>query len=116
VTRDFATLWRAADKVVFSKTLATVSSANTRLERSFDADAIRRMKSLADRDISVGGPNLATQAFRDGLIDECHLFLTPIIVGGGNHAFPTNVRLTLDLLDKRRFGNGVVHLHYGVRN
>jgi dihydrofolate reductase len=110
--RDYADIWRAADKIVYSRSLDTVSSARTRLERSFDPDAVREMKASAERDLSVGGPDLAAQAIKAGLVDECHLFVTPILVGGGKQAFPDKVRLKLDLLDERRFGNGVVHLHY----
>jgi dihydrofolate reductase len=112
VIQDYAEIWRAADKVVYSKTLETVSSARTRLERDFDPEAVREMKAQAGRDISVGGSDLAAQAIRAGLVDEYHLFLTPVAVGGGNPALPDNVRLRLELLDERRFGNGVVHLHY----
>jgi dihydrofolate reductase len=112
VVRDFAEIWRAADKVVYSKTLQTVSSARTRTERDFDAEAVRRMKVTARRDISVGGPNLAAQAIEAGLVDECHLYFTPIVVGGGTRSLPNDVRVKLELLDERRFGNGVVHLHY----
>jgi dihydrofolate reductase len=111
-TRDFAEIWQAADKIVYSRTLATVSSARTRIERAFDPDAVRQLKSLAQRDITVGGPDLAAQAFRAGLVDECHLFLTPILVGGGNPSLPSHVRLKLELLDERRFASGVVYLHY----
>jgi dihydrofolate reductase len=110
--QDFAGIWQAADKIVYSKTLEMVSSAKTRIERDFDPDAVRQMKAAADRDISVGGPDLATQAIKAGLVDEYHLFLTPIIVGGGQQSLPDNVRLELELLEERRFGNGVVHLHY----
>jgi dihydrofolate reductase len=114
VTQDFAELWRAADKIVYSRTLETASSARTRIERDFDPEAVRQIKAAAGRDISVGGPDLAAQAFRAGLVDECHLFLSPIVVGGGKRSLPDNVRLELELLDERRFGNGVVHLHYGA--
>jgi len=113
--QDFAQIWQAADKVVYSKTLDTASSARTRIERDFDPEAVRQMKAAAGRDISVGGPDLAAQAFRAGLVDEWHLFLAPIVVGGGKRALPDNVRLELELLDERRFGNGVVQLHYGAR-
>jgi dihydrofolate reductase len=113
--RDYAEIWRAADKIVYSKSLETVSSASTRLERDFDPGSIRRMKALAGPDISVGGPDLAAQAIEAGLVDECHLFLTPIVVGGGKRSLPNNVRMMLELLDERRFGNGVVHLHYRTR-
>jgi dihydrofolate reductase len=110
--RDYAEIWQAADKIVYSKTLETVSSARTRIERDFDPDAVRQLKASAGRDISVGGPDLAAQAFKAGLVDEFHLFLSPVVVGGGNHSLPDKVRLKLELLDERRFGNGVVHLHY----
>jgi dihydrofolate reductase len=114
VVRDFAEIWRAADKVVYSKTLQTVSSANTRIERDFDPEAVRRMKATTGRDMSVGGPNLAAQAIEAELVDECHLLLTPIVVGGGTPSLPNGVRVKLELLDERRFGNGVVHLHYRI--
>ena len=113
--RDFAQIWRAADKIVYSRTLETVSSARTRIEREFDPAAVRRMKASAERDISVGGPALAAEAFRAGLVDECHLFLNPIAVGRGKRALPDDVRMELELLAERRFANGVVHLHYRVR-
>ena len=113
---DFAGIWQAADKIVYSKTLETLSSARTRIERDFDPDAVRRMKASAGRDISVGGPDLAAQAIKAGLVDEYHLFLTPIIVGGGKQSLPDDVRLELELLDERRFGNGVIHLHYGTKS
>jgi dihydrofolate reductase len=113
--REYAEIWRAADKIVYSKTLETISSARTRLERDFDPGSIRRMKAQAGPDMSVGGPDLAAQAIEAGLVDECHLFLTPILVGGGKRSLPNNVRLKLELLDERRFGNGVVHLHYRSR-
>jgi len=100
---------------VYSKTLETVSSARTRIERDFDPEAVRQMKARAGRDITVGGPDLAAQAIKAGLVDECHLFVTPIVVGGGKQSLPTGVRLELELLDERRFGNGVVHLHYRTR-
>lgn len=110
--RDFAKIWQAADKVVYSTSLHTVSSARSRLERDFNPESVRRMKAAAGRDITVGGPTLAAQAITAGLVDEYHLFLTPIVVGGGTQALPDNVRLKLELLDERRFGNGVVHLRY----
>jgi dihydrofolate reductase len=112
VMKDFAEIWQAADKIVYSKTLETVSSARTRIERDFDLDAVRQMKASAERDITVGGPDLAAQAIRAGLVDEFHVFLGPILVGGGTQSLPNNVRLKLELLDEHRFGNGVVHLHY----
>jgi dihydrofolate reductase len=110
--RDFAQIWRAADKVVYSRTLEAVSSARTRLERDFDPEAIRQLKSAAARDIGVGGSELAGQAIRAGLVDEIQLFLTPILVGGGKPALPDDVRVKLELLDERRFADGVVYLHY----
>ena len=110
--RDFTAVWQAADKVVYSRTLETVSSAKTRIERAFDPDAVRQLKAEAERDLSVGGPELAAEAFRAGLVDECHLFLNPVLVGGGKRSLPDGVRLELDLLDERRFGDGIVHLRY----
>jgi dihydrofolate reductase len=109
---DFAQIWQAADKIVYSKTLETASSARTRIEREFDPEAVQQMKASAARDITVGGADLAGQAIKAGLVDECHLLVTPILVGGGKQSLPDNVRLKLELLDERRFGNGVVHLHY----
>jgi dihydrofolate reductase len=112
VIQDYAEIWQATDKIVYSKTLETASSARTRLERAFDPEAVRQLKASAGRDIAVGGPDLAAQAIKAGLVDEYHFFLTPILVGGGNRSLPDNVRLKLELLDERRFGNGVVHVHY----
>jgi dihydrofolate reductase len=114
VARDFAQIWRAAEKIVYSRTLETVSSARTRIEREFDAPAVRRLKETSGADITVGGAALAGQAIAAGLVDECHLFLTPIAVGRGKQALPDHVRAQLELLGERRFGNGVVHLRYGV--
>jgi len=113
--RDYAKIWKAAEKIVYSRTLAEVSSARTRIEREFDIDAIRQLKATADSDISVGGPDLAAQAIEAGLVDELHLFLAPVVVGGGKPSLPDKVRLELELLDERRFANGVVHLHYRTR-
>jgi dihydrofolate reductase len=113
--RDFAEIWRAADKVVYSRTLDAVSSARTRLERVFDLDAVRRMKAQAGSDVSIGGPELAGQAIAAGLVDELHLFVAPVLVGGGKRSLPDDVRLELELLDERQFGSGVVHLHYARR-
>jgi dihydrofolate reductase len=115
VTRDFAAIWQAADKVVYSRTLESVATARTRLERAFEPDAVRAMKAAADRDITVGGAELAGQALAAGLVDECHLFLSPIVVGGGTPALPDGVRVDLELLTERRFGNGVVYLRYRTR-
>jgi len=114
--QDFAEIWQSADKIVYSKTLETVSSARTRIERDFDPEAVRELKARAGRDITVGGPDLAAQAIKAGLVDECHLFLAPIVVGGGKQFLPRGARLKLELLDERRFGNGVVHLHYRTRS
>ncbi|MGZ4145280.1 MAG: dihydrofolate reductase family protein [Actinomycetota bacterium] len=112
VVQDFAEIWRAADKIVYSKTLPTVSSARTRIERAFDPEAVRKMKASTEHDITVGGPDLASQAIKAGLVDEYHLFLTPVMVGRGKRSLPNDVFLKLQLLDERRFGSGVVHLHY----
>jgi len=115
VEQDFAEIWQAADKIVYSKTLEAVSSDRTRIERDFDSQAVRQMKASAGRDITVGGPDLAAQAIKAGVVDELHLFLTPVVVGGGKQSLPNDVRLELELLEERRFGNGVVHLHYRTR-
>jgi len=111
---DFAAIWQAAEKIVHSRTLATTASARTRLERSFDSDAVRRLKTSAERDISVGGAELAAQALEAGLVDECHLLVAPVVVGGGKPALPA-LRLELELLDERRFAGGTVFLRYRVR-
>jgi dihydrofolate reductase len=112
--REFAELWQATDKVVYSRTLESVGP-RTRIEREFDPEAVRELKRSADRDLSVGGPELAAQALAAGLVDQCHLFLNPIVVGGGTRALPEGLWLELDLVDERRFDNGVVHLHYRTR-
>ncbi len=109
---DFANVWQAANKVVFSTTLDAVSTAKTRLERSFDADSIRDMKASATSDLTVAGPNLAAHAFNAGLVDECQLFIHPVVVGGGKPAVPRGTRVELELLDERRFSKGVVYLRY----
>jgi dihydrofolate reductase len=114
VVGDFADIWRAADKIVFSTSLGTASSARTRIERALDPDAIRELKAAEERDITIGGPNLAAHALRAGLVDECQIFVTPVIVGAGKSYLPDNVRLDLDLMDERRFGSGVVFLRYRV--
>jgi dihydrofolate reductase len=114
--RDFAKMWRAADKIVYSRTLEAVSSARTRIEPDFDPEAVQRMKAAAARDLSVGGPELAAQAIRAGLVDEWWLLVSPVVVGGGKQFLPDDVRLNLELLDERRFGNGVVHLRYRTRS
>jgi len=110
--RDFGEIWRAADKIVYSRTLDAVSTARTRLEREFDPEAVRRMKEAASRDLVVGGPGLAAHALRAGLVDECHLFLVPIVVGGGTRYLPDDIRLELELLEDRRFADGTVYLRY----
>jgi dihydrofolate reductase len=112
IIRDFAQSWRAADKVVYSRTLETVSSERTRIEREFDPEAVRRLKAEADRDVSIAGPDLAGQALAAGLVDELQLFVAPVIVGAGTPSLPAGARLDLELLDQRRFANGVVFLHY----
>ena len=113
-TRDYAQLWQAADKIVYSRSLDKASSPRTRIEREFDPQAVRQLKASVASDISVGGPDLAAQALKAGLVDECHLFVSPVVVGGGIRALPDNLRLGLELLDERRFGNGVVHLRYST--
>jgi dihydrofolate reductase len=113
--RDFAEIWQAADKIVYSRTLERVTTARTRIERDFDPEAVRQMKAAAGHDLLVGGPDLAAQAIEAGLVDEWHLFVAPIVVGGGKQFLPNNVRLKLELLDERRFGNGMVHLRYRTR-
>jgi dihydrofolate reductase len=113
--RDFVEIWQAAKKIVYTKTLETVSTRKTQLEQMFDPEAIRQLKAESEHDILIGGSELAAQAFRAGLIDECHLFLIPILVGGGKPALPDNVRLKLELLAERRFGNGTVYLRYRTR-
>jgi dihydrofolate reductase len=113
--RDFAELWRAADKVVYSTTLERVSTARTRIERDFDADAVRRTKAEAERDLGVGGPGLAAHAIAAGLVDEYQLFVAPVVVGGGTRWLPDRVRLDLELLDERRFESGFVFLRYRLR-
>ena len=114
VLQDYAAIWRATEKIVYSTTLETVSSARTRIEREFDPEAVRQLKAGAERDISVGGPNLAAQAIGAGLVDELHLILAPVVVGGGNRALPDDVSVELELLDERRFGNGMVYLRYAT--
>jgi dihydrofolate reductase len=112
--RDFAEIWWAADKIVYSRTLDAVASERTRIEREFEPETVRQMKASTERDISIGGPDLAGQALAAGLVDECHLFLSPVLMGGGTRALPDGVRLQMELLDERRFGSGVVYLRYGV--
>jgi dihydrofolate reductase len=113
--RDFAEVWQAADKIVYSRTLESVSTRKTQIERNFNPEAIRQLKEAVEQDIHIGGPELAAHAFRSWLVDECHLFLIPILVGGGKPAFPADLRLELELLEQRRFGSGVVFLRYRTR-
>ncbi len=113
--QDFAAIWRAADKVVYSTSLREVASARTRLEHTFDADAVRAMKAGAPHDLVIGGAALAAEAIRAGLVDELQMYLTPIVVGGGKRYLPDHVRLHLDLVDERRFASGVVYVRYAVR-
>jgi len=111
---DFATAWQAPSKVVYSTTLEAVSTANTRLERQFDPGAIRDLKASTTSDLTVGGAHLAAQAFEAALVDECQLFVWPVVLGGGKPALPGDTRADLELLDERRFGNGVVCLRYRI--
>lgn len=114
IMRDFAEIWQAADKIVYSRTLQAASTSKTRIERDFDADKLRQLKAAARHDLLIGGPGLAAHAFRAGLIDECHLFLVPVSVGGGKKFLPDHIRLALELLEDRRFGNGTLFLRYRV--
>jgi dihydrofolate reductase len=115
LTRDFAQLWQAADKIVYSRTLETVSTNRTRLERNFDPGAIRQLKASTRQNILIGGSDLAAHAFAAGLVDECHPFLVPVLVGGGKHFLPRNIRVELALLETRSFAGGVVFLRYRCR-
>ncbi len=115
VMLDFARIWQAADKIVYSKSRETVSTPRTRLEREFDPQAVRELKAQSPLDISVAGPTLAAHAIRTGLVDEYHLLVVPTLLGGGIRVLPANVRVRLDLLDERRFANGWVYLRYHTR-
>jgi dihydrofolate reductase len=115
VMQDYAAIWRAADKVVYSRTLAEPWTPRTRIEREFDPAAVGEMKATAAHDLSIGGPGLAAHALRAGLVDELQLFLVPVVVGGGTRALPDDLRLDLELRDERRFPGGVVYLRYGPR-
>jgi len=116
VVQDFAQIWQASDKIVYSKTLQTVTSARTRVVREFDPQAVRQRTATATRDLTVGGPELAAQAIEVGLVDEYRLFVVPVVVGGGKRSLPDNgIRLNLELLDERRFRSGTVYLHYRTR-
>ena len=112
---DFAEVWQTADKIVYSRTVETIPTRKTQLEQTFDPEAIRHLKETSEHDILIGGPELAAHAFRAGLINEYHLFIIPILVGGGKSALPDNVRLKLELLAERRFGNGTVYLRYRIK-
>jgi dihydrofolate reductase len=114
VILDFAQIWQAADKIVYSRTLETVSSAKTRIEREFDPETVRELKATSERDLLIGGPELAAEAIRAGLVDEYHLVVAPVVVGGGKRALPDGVRVDLELLDERRFASGFVYLRYGT--
>jgi dihydrofolate reductase len=114
--RDYAQIWQSADKIVYSSTLQTVSSARTRIERGFDPEAIRALKATGARDLSIGGPHIAAEAIRVGLVDEFRQLVAPVIVGGGNGWLPDGVRVDLELVDERRFDNGVVHVRYRRRD
>lgn len=114
--REFARIWKEADKVVYSTTLDTASSTRTRIERSFDPGAVRQLKETADRDIGIAGPDLASHAIRAGLVDEYRVYVTPVIVGGGKQFLPDDVHLRVELLEERRFASGVVYLRYRNRS
>jgi dihydrofolate reductase len=113
-SQGFAAIWQVAEKVVYSRTLETASTRRTRIERHFDPAAVRHLKEAADRDLTIGGAEIAAQALAAGIVDEVQLFLTPILVGGGSRALPDGVRVALTLLDERRFGSGVVYVRYRV--
>lgn len=116
VVREYAGIWRAADKIVYSSTLSKVSTARTTIERTFDPQAVRRLKEASSADLSIGGAAIAAEAFRHGLVDECVLLLYPVLVGGGKPALPRGIRLDLDLIDHRGFANGVIYLHHAVHH
>jgi dihydrofolate reductase len=115
IADDYAAIWQAADKIVYSRTLTEPTTARTRIEREFDPDAVRALKESAATDITIGGAHLAAEGLRAGVVDEIHLLVNPVLVGGGNASLPDGVRIDLELLDERRFGNGVVHTHHRVR-
>ncbi|HZA74207.1 MAG TPA: dihydrofolate reductase family protein [Propionibacteriaceae bacterium] len=115
VEQEYARIWPAADKIVYSSTLSTADTARTRVERTFDTDRVRDLKGRSDSDLSVGGPHLATSALRAGLVDQLRQFLAPVVVGGGTSMFPNGLRMSLELLDERRFASGFVYLQYAVR-
>jgi dihydrofolate reductase len=111
---DYAAIWRASEKIVYSTTLTAPASARTRIERAFAPEAVRTLKAASEHDLAIGGPELAGEALAAGLVDELHLLLSPVIVGGGRRALPDGLKLGLELLDQRTFGNGVVHVRYAV--
>ena len=113
--RDFAQVWQKAEKIVFSRTLTTATTRNTRVEREFDVEVIRKLKQESEHDINIGGAELAGFALEADLVDECHLFLNPVIVGGGKPAFRAALRRNFELLETRRFDTGVIHLHYRIK-
>ncbi|EMY32563.1 deaminase-reductase domain-containing protein [Arthrobacter crystallopoietes BAB-32] len=115
VEQEFGRLWQEKDKIVYSSTLESVTTARTKLEREFRPEAVRQLKESAERDLSVGGPTLAAHAFKAGLVDECIFYIAPVSIGGGTPGLPPGQRLSLELRDERRFGNGVVYLRYSVR-
>ena len=115
VEQDFARIWQAADKIVYSRSLEKAATSKTKIVRDFDAGEIRRLKSASERDIGVGGSHLAAEAIKGGLVDELQQFVTPIVVGGGNHWLPKQVRVQLELLEERRFKSGVVYLRYRTK-
>ena len=115
VIRDYAEIWRGTEKIVYSRTLAKVATSRTRLERDFEPEAVRELKTAANRDLSIGGPGLAAEALRAGLVDEVQLFLNPILVGGGTPALPADLRVELELLGERSFACGVVYMHHAVK-
>jgi dihydrofolate reductase len=116
VVREYASIWRDTDKIVYSSSLNEVSTARTTIRRTFEPEAVRQLKEISGSDLSIGGAGIAAEAFRHGLVDECVLLLCPVLVGGGKPALPSGVRLDLELLDHRRFANGVVYVHHAVRN
>jgi len=116
VVQDYAGIWQSADKIVYSTTLPSVSTPRTRLERAFDPHQVRAMVSGLERDVSVGGPTLAAHALRAGVVDDVHLFIVPVVVGGGTSCWPARARLAFDLVAQDRFSNGTVHLHYRARH
>lgn len=116
VIREYADIWRDADKIVYSTSLDDVSTARTTIQRTFDPEAVRQLKEASSSDLSIGGPGIAAEAFRHGLVDECVLLLLPVVVGGGKPGLPRGARLDLDLLDHRRFDNGAIYVRYAVRN